>query len=206
MKKYFVKSLIFFFSKRNRIKQEVCFWIITQPVKFLLPFFKTPVCIMSVFKKCMSSLPEVFYEKVFLAAESALNGLVSIWWVLRHERVNEPILWTNINPHLVPLVFTHLAHNRGIMHRDFPIKLLRLKKNYLNNDLRYCRKASLMKIALLPRYFWSNISMSKLFMATSEAYRTSRLEVFCKKGVLKNFANFTGKNLCQSLGLELCQG
>ena len=156
---------------------------------------------MSVFKKCMSSLPEVFYKKVFLAAESALNGLVSIWWVLRNERVNEPILWTNINPHLVPLIFTNLAHNRGIMHRDFPIKLLRLKKNYLNNDLPYCRKASLMKIALLPRYFWSNISMSKLFMATSEAYRTSRLEVFCKKGVLKNFANFTGKRLCWSLFL-----
>ena len=42
-------------------------------------------------------------------------------------------------------------------------------------------------------------------MATSEAYRTSRLEVFRKKGVLKNFANFTEKHLCQSLGLELCQ-
>ena len=29
--------------------------------------------------------------------------------------------------------------------------------------------------------------------------RSSRLEVFCKKGVLKNFAKFTGKHLCQSL-------
>ena len=29
--------------------------------------------------------------------------------------------------------------------------------------------------------------------------RSSRLEVFCKKGLLKNFANFTGKHLCQSL-------
>ena len=26
-----------------------------------------------------------------------------------------------------------------------------------------------------------------------------RSEVFCKKGVLKNFAKFTGKHLCQSL-------
>ena len=25
--------------------------------------------------------------------------------------------------------------------------------------------------------------------------------MFCKKGVLKNFANFTGKNLCQNLFL-----
>ena len=30
-------------------------------------------------------------------------------------------------------------------------------------------------------------------------FRNSRLEVFCKKGVLRNFAKFTGKHLCQSL-------
>ena len=29
--------------------------------------------------------------------------------------------------------------------------------------------------------------------------RSSRPEVFCKKGALKNFAKFTGKHLCQSL-------
>ena len=29
-------------------------------------------------------------------------------------------------------------------------------------------------------------------------FRNSRLEVFCKKGVLENFAEFTGKHLCQS--------
>ena len=29
--------------------------------------------------------------------------------------------------------------------------------------------------------------------------RSSRSEVFCKKGVLKNFTKFTGKHLCQSL-------
>ena len=29
--------------------------------------------------------------------------------------------------------------------------------------------------------------------------RSSRTEVFCKKGVLRNFAKFTGKHLCQSL-------
>ena len=30
-------------------------------------------------------------------------------------------------------------------------------------------------------------------------FRSSRPEVFCRKGVLKNFAKFTGKHLCQSL-------
>ena len=29
--------------------------------------------------------------------------------------------------------------------------------------------------------------------------RSSRPEVFCKKGVLKNYVEFTGKHLCQSL-------
>ena len=29
--------------------------------------------------------------------------------------------------------------------------------------------------------------------------RSSRPEVFCKQGVLRNFAKFTGKHLCQSL-------
>ena len=42
-------------------------------------------------------------------------------------------------------------------------------------------------------------------------YRSSRSEVFCKNGVLKNFAKFTGKHLCQSLffskvaGLQACK-
>ena len=32
--------------------------------------------------------------------------------------------------------------------------------------------------------------------------RSSHPEVFCKKGVLKKFAKFTGKHLCQSLFLK----
>ena len=31
-------------------------------------------------------------------------------------------------------------------------------------------------------------------------------EVFCKKGVLRNFAKFTGKHLCQSLFLNKIAG
>ena len=33
----------------------------------------------------------------------------------------------------------------------------------------------------------------------STVNESSRSEVFCKKGVLKDFAKFTGKNLCQRL-------
>ena len=34
---------------------------------------------------------------------------------------------------------------------------------------------------------------------TAAILRSSRPEVFCKKGVLRNFTKFTGKHLCQSL-------
>ena len=37
-------------------------------------------------------------------------------------------------------------------------------------------------------------------------YRSSHPEVFCKKGVLRNFAKFTGKHLCQSLFLNKVVG
>ena len=36
--------------------------------------------------------------------------------------------------------------------------------------------------------------------------KTSRREVFCKKGVLEKFAKFTGKHLCWSLFLNKVAG
>ena len=35
--------------------------------------------------------------------------------------------------------------------------------------------------------------------AYSESWKSNRPEVFCKKGVLRNFSKFTGKHLCLSL-------
>ena len=37
-------------------------------------------------------------------------------------------------------------------------------------------------------------------------FRSSRPEVFCKKRVLRNFAKFTGKHLCQSLSFNKVAG
>ena len=37
-------------------------------------------------------------------------------------------------------------------------------------------------------------------------YRSSRPDVFCKKGVLRNFGRFTGKHLCQSLHFNKVAG
>ena len=36
--------------------------------------------------------------------------------------------------------------------------------------------------------------------------KSSRLEVFCEKGVLRNFANFRGKHLCQGLFFDKVAG
>ena len=38
------------------------------------------------------------------------------------------------------------------------------------------------------------------------AYRSSHPEVFCKKGVLRNFAKFTRKHMCRSLFLNKVAG
>ena len=54
----------------------------------------------------------------------------------------------------------------------------------------YWRKFSFVKVAL-KRY---SIACSVLSHT-----RSSRQEVFCEKGVLRNFIKFTGKHLCQSL-------
>ena len=40
---------------------------------------------------------------------------------------------------------------------------------------------------------------TQIFNKLQLKYRSSRPGVSCKKGVLRNFAKFTGKHLCQSL-------
>ena len=47
------------------------------------------------------------------------------------------------------------------------------------------------------RGFVTSMFLQKVFR--HEISRSSFLEVFCEKAVLRNFAKFTGKHLCQSL-------
>ena len=42
-------------------------------------------------------------------------------------------------------------------------------------------------------------SYIRVFFSDIKHFRSSRPEVFCKKGALNNFAKLTGKHLCQSL-------
>ena len=72
--------------------------------------------------------------------------------------------------------------------------LIKLLCNFIEINLRdgfcpinFCRfPQHLLKRAPLKWFWW-------------DPYFCSRPEVFCKKGVLRNFARFTGKYLCQSL-------
>ena len=47
--------------------------------------------------------------------------------------------------------------------------------------------------------FKDSVMAYLLEMKQNSNDRSSRPKVFCKKGVLWNFAKFTGKDLCQSL-------
>ena len=49
------------------------------------------------------------------------------------------------------------------------------------------------------KFFCKKSKISISVDQNSKIFRSSLLEVFCKKGTLRNFAKFTGKHLCQSL-------
>ena len=62
------------------------------------------------------------------------------------------------------------------------------------------RKGTIIKMNSAEFYFAVNFQITKKCLAILiENFRSSRPKMFCKKGVLKNFAKFTGKHLCQSL-------
>ena len=57
-------------------------------------------------------------------------------------------------------------------------------------------KESFKRNLLISKHSYQNVA--KLLFVKHMHYRNSRPEVFCKKGVPKNFAKFTGKYLWQS--------
>ena len=97
--------------------------------------------------------------------------------------------------------------------------LSKLQKNLLTLTLRIVVLRSLAKI--IGQYSWLSFffvtdlriiqnsfpeNFTQNFRTLPNAYfwyfsweRSSRLEVFCRKGILRNFSKFTGKHLCQSL-------
>ena len=55
------------------------------------------------------------------------------------------------------------------------------------------------QIGFLGCYKDKNTKLHNFFFAIPTIVRSSRPEVFCKKSVLRNFAKFTRKHLCQGL-------
>ena len=52
---------------------------------------------------------------------------------------------------------------------------------------------------IFPNLILQNLLKTLLLIFGSSMTRSSRPEVLCEKGVLRNFSKFTGKHLCQSL-------
>ena len=73
-------------------------------------------------------------------------------------------------------------------------KFIKKKKNCANGTKS--RKASHNKVYFM---LMATIRTSESNVSQKNIVRNSRPEVFCKKGVLWNFAKFTRKHLCQSL-------
>ena len=76
------------------------------------------------------------------------------------------------------IIFRYMEENRKMFHEYLSILLC-------NNWFRIKKQVKFALMCSLREIHWKNGS--------------SRPEVFCKKIVLRNFAKFTGKHLCQGL-------
>ena len=80
-------------------------------------------------------------------------------------------------------------------------KSLKWSENYLKYfdfDLTNTRKNKILFVLQTVHFYDKPI--------VSFSFRSSRSEVFCEQGVLKNFAKFTGKHLRQSLFFDKVAG
>ena len=85
-----------------------------------------------------------------------------------------------------------ITSSNNITLRKVNVKPYRFDKMYMAKELT---KDKLCQ--MIGQFKERKITSTKFYSILLN--RSSRLEVFCKKGVLKNFAKFTGKHLCQSL-------
>ena len=79
----------------------------------------------------------------------------------------------------------------------FSFAIIRIQISFRKFQLPTMSDSSLLSSEVSLSFSDSLVSFSNFDKL--KPYRSSRLEVFCKKGVLRNFTKFTGKRLCQSL-------
>ena len=126
----------------------------------------------------------------------------------QHSRVFE----SEMNDH--HLMIYKMFKSTYTMLETTVLRKLQYKNLYIvNRKLLY--KQCKCNIRIFPQRLkiWvnhSNNEFKEMFLSsctyktdkTSWKHRSSRPVVFCKKGVIRNFAQFTGKHLCQSLFLN----
>ena len=78
--------------------------------------------------------------------------------------------------------------------REHSLKIY-LRKHFILIDFYFLNMASFVYFKSIASHFHMNTIKSKFRII----FRSSRPDVFFEKGVLKNFAKFKGKHLCQSL-------
>ena len=78
--------------------------------------------------------------------------------------------------------------------REHSLKIY-LRKHFILIDFYFHNMASFVYFKSIASHFHMNTIKSKFRII----FRSSRPDVFFEKGVLKNFAKFKGKHLCQSL-------
>ena len=80
-------------------------------------------------------------------------------------------------------------------------------------SLRFCPLVPVLVLSFTRRSSHRRFSVKKVFLKISQisqentcVQKQSIPAVFCEKGLIRNFAKFAGKHLCQSLflGLQLC--
>ena len=88
----------------------------------------------------------------------------------------------------------------------------KMGSSYFHNDTFVISQYNFKVEIRLTTYYTSAINISKVlnfgikFRCWFARFRSSRPEVFCRKGTFRNFQKFTGKHLCQSLFLNKVAG
>ena len=82
----------------------------------------------------------------------------------------------------------------SLFHDSFPLDFIFTSRYFFDEWEKYSKKQISIRVNV------KKIKSSKKKKNVIwTCFRSSRPEMFCKKGVLRNFVKFTGKHLCQSL-------
>ena len=100
-------------------------------------------------------------------------------------------------------IIIHNVGNNGDIQSTFPIKLYQPEEDPTVGQLS--DKDVQCFLCLAVSTLNSEKETNSSFFRKNKN-RSSRPEVFCKKGVLRNFAKFTEKHLCRSLFLSIVAG